>query len=98
MTKKVYSVDSTALQSVRQAIAEDHFARNGYILQEAKILGLEQEGNVLFVEADDAFFEEHGKELKIEGVVLLKGPDADKAIEAIEKSQGDVASGIALFD
>ena len=98
MTKKVYSIESAAIQSVRQVLAGDHFARNGYILQEAKILGLEQEGNVLFVKADDAFFEEHGKELEIEGVVLLDGADASKAVEAIEKGQQNVATGIALFD
>jgi len=98
MTKKVYKVAGEAVQQVRQVLAADHFARNGYILQDAKSLGIESDGNVLFVEAEPSFFEEHEKELLIEGVVLIEGEESDKAVEAIEKSQENVASGIALFD
>lgn len=95
---KIYKVNKEANGKVQGFISKDAFARNGYIYREGKTLGIEGDEYYLYIEGEESFFKEQDESLSIEGVQEMDGDDFEKVKEAIEKEQGDVASGISLFD
>ncbi|MBN3037708.1 MAG: hypothetical protein JW834_04665 [Candidatus Diapherotrites archaeon] len=98
MAVKIYKVLGSAQHKVRAVIATDPFARIEYKFQDAKTMGINVDAYFLYVNASDEFFEEHSKELEIEGVEEVSGQEFDNVKNAFEAEEAGVAAGIALFD
>ncbi len=97
MTVKIYKIESSKVSSVRQAVAADHWARNGYTLRSGKGMSIDVDDYFLYVKADDSFFVEHEAEVLVEGVSVVEGNEFDSVSKAFEAEENSVASGIALF-
>ncbi|MCK4327056.1 MAG: hypothetical protein KAW41_01115 [Candidatus Diapherotrites archaeon] len=97
MTVKIYKVDSVKVTVIRQAVAADHWARNGYTLRAGRGLGFDIDQYFLYVDAPDEFFEAHEAEVLVDGVSRVEGNEFDNVSKAIKSEEDSVASGIALF-
>lgn len=98
MAVRIYKVKSAKVPSVRQALASDDWARNGYTLRAAKGMGFNIPEYFLYVNATDEFFNNHEKEVLIEGVTVVEGNEYDNVKKAFVAEEDNVANGIALFD
>ena len=107
---RTYKVSAQALKDTKKVleapenkddqgkIQVNHFARNGYTLQNASSLGLEGGDYYLYIDADEDFWNQNQEKLKIEGVTQLEGEEHEKVKQAFEKGKEDVAAGIgAIF-
>lgn len=75
----------------------NEFKRNGYILREAKTLGIDKKVAYLFISAPDDFFERNEKILIDAGAKILTGKDYDEIKKKIEENENEVASGIGFI-
>ncbi|MCD6522296.1 MAG: hypothetical protein J7K68_00980 [Candidatus Diapherotrites archaeon] len=94
---KIYEIQPTSYQKIVQVTRQDHFARNGYTLRDAKALGIDRDVYYLYIKAPEEFFKEHEKEILIEGVKPLESVEYENVKRVIEAEEENVASGIALF-
>jgi len=101
---KIYKIPSDKIKEVKKVIenpdvAANKWARNGYILRDAKILGFEENASYLYVKAIDDFFKENEEQVtSIEGVEEIKGQEYEKVKEKIDEEQSGAATGIgAIF-
>jgi hypothetical protein len=97
MAVRIYRIRPEKVTAIRQAIAADHWARNGYTLRAARGLGIGIDDYFLYVKADNGFFSKYEKEILIDGTEEAKGAEYDNVKRAIESEEDSVASGIALF-
>lgn len=98
MTVRIFRISPAKIGGIRQVVALDHWARNGYTLQAAKTIGINIDDYVLYVDGPDAFFASHLKEVLIEGVTEVKGNEFDNIKKAFAGAEDSTASGIAMFD
>ena len=107
---RVYKISAQALKDAKKVLEApetkddqgqmqiNHFARNGYTLQNAASLGLDGEEYYLYIDADEQFWTQNQDKLKIEGVNQLEGEEYEKTKQSFEKGKEDVAAGIgAIF-
>ena len=101
---KIYKIPNEKLQEAKKVlenpdVAANNWARNGYSLRDAKILGFQENCNYLYVKALEEFFQKNEAQITgIEGVEETKGEEYEKVKNKIEEEQNSTASGIgAIF-
>ena len=72
----------------------NEFKKQGYLLRDAKALGIKSEGSFLYISASDDFFERNEKILLDIGVRVLKGKELEDVKVKIEGAEEEAASGI----
>lgn len=97
MAVRIYKIEPAKVAAIRQALAADHWARNGYTLRSGKGMGFDISEYFLYVDAPDKFFGQHEGEVLIEGVTAVEGNEYDNVKNAFNAEEDNVASGIALF-
>ncbi len=98
MVVKIYKFEKSDYAKLQKVTAQDHFARNGYIIREGKILGITDEDvYYLYVDGPEEFFKNHESEITEAGGKPVEGPEYEAAKDAIEKEENNVATGLALF-
>ncbi len=101
---KIYKIPNEKLQEAKKVlenpdVTTNNWARNGYTLRDAKIIGFDENCNYLYVKAIEEFFQQNEKQItSIEGVAILEGEEFEKVKNKIEEEQDSTASGIgAIF-
>lgn len=98
---KIYSVKPEAFAAVTKVLEDplkDAFRRNGYILREARSLGLGEKGYYLHINGPEEFFREHEKEIMVPGVAMTKGKEFEDVRRKIEEEESSAAAGVgAIF-
>jgi len=76
----------------------NEFKRQGYILRDAKALGLEKSCSYLYIEANEDFFSRNEKILLGAGIKTLEGEEFEKVKEKIKAGEEAAAESIgAVF-
>lgn len=75
----------------------NEWKKNGYILREAKVLGIDKKVFYLYVSASDDFFERNEKNIVELGAKLLIGNDYENIKTKIEESEAGAAQGLGLI-
>lgn len=76
----------------------NEFKKQGFLLRDAKALGLEKACTYLQIDADAGFFERNEKQLIDAGAIELKGDDYEKVKAVIAAGEEAAAESIgALF-
>lgn len=76
----------------------NEFKRQGYLLRDAKSLGLEKACSYLYIDASEDFFERNEKTLLDAGARELKGEELEKVKEKIKAGEEAAAKSIgAIF-
>ncbi len=89
MVEKVYFIDEEAYQEIDKTLKENpyeegSFARQGYVVRDAKSLLNKGKGYYLYIDAPEEFFEKNEEKiLSIEGVEEVK--DRNKVKEIIDR-------------
>lgn len=101
---KIYKIPSDKVQEVKKIlenpdVKENNWARNGYTLRDAKILGFEENVSYLYVKGLDEFFEQNEKQItEIENIIIIEGEEFEKVKTKIDEESDSTASGIgAIF-
>ncbi len=94
---RVYRFQKGEYSKLQALVSRDHFARNGYTVQEGKTLGSDFDGYYLYIKATREFFDAHEKEILEAGGEKVSGPEYDLVKDAIEKQEENVAAGLSLF-
>ena len=101
---KIYKIPNEKLQEAKKVlenpdVTTNNWARNGYTLRDAKIIGFDENCNYLYVKAIEEFFQKNEEQITgIEGVTALEGEEFEKVKNKIEEEQDSTASGIgAIF-
>ena len=90
---KVYEISKDKVEDVKALLEapekekENPFKRQGYLLRDARALGLEGERFYLYIKADEAFFEKNEKVLIDAGAKLLEGEELEKIKGLIEEAE-----------
>lgn len=75
----------------------NEWKKNGYILREAKSLGIDKKVFYLYVDASEYFFERNEKDIIELGAKLLTGNDYENIKNKIEESEAGAAQGLGLI-
>lgn len=75
----------------------NEFKRNGYILREAKALGIDKKVSYLYINAPEDFFERNEKILVDLGAKILKDKEYEDIKIKIEESEAGAAGGLGLI-
>ena len=101
---KIYKIPNEKLQEAKKVIENsdvttNKWARNGYTLRDAKILGFQENCNYLYIKALEEFFQKNETQItNIEGITETEGEEFEKVKTKIEEEQDSTASGIgAIF-
>lgn len=98
MVVRIYKFEKSGYGKLQAVTKQDHFARNGYIIREGKVLGVSDEDvYYLYVDGPEEFFQAHEKEILDAGGKPVEGSEYEQVKEAIEKEENNVATGLALF-
>ena len=77
--------------------AEDSFAKAGYKLKEAKVLGVGEEGYYLYLDASEEFLQKAREKLK-DVSEELEGEDKEKVVKAVQEEEEAASAGFgSLF-
>ncbi len=75
----------------------NEFKKQGYILREAKALGIEKKVFFLEISAEEDFFKRNEKLLLDTGAKVLNTSDSDDIIRKISDMESNASSGIGLI-
>lgn len=111
----IYKIESSALGEAKKILEEtegmketepgkeecvrNEFARNGYILRDAKSMGIEKDCSYLYIKGLDEFFAKNEERLtKLEGLEKISGEEYDQVKNKIEAEAGGAEEGVgAVF-
>lgn len=100
----IYRIPSEKIRDAKAVLENpdvvvNRWARNGYILRDAKILGLDKNCYYVYAEGPEEFFKEHEKEItSIEGIEKISGAEFDEVKQKIDDEQNNALSGVgAIF-
>ena len=84
----------------KQEYVKNEFARNGYILRDAKSMGIDRNCSYLYIDGPDEFFAKNEEKLtKIEGLEKTSGEEYEEIKNKIEAEAGGAEQGVgAVFD
>ena len=100
---KIYKIPSDKVRDAKKIlenpdVVTNKWARNGYNLRDAKILGFEENAQYLFVEGPEDFFAECEKQItEIEGITIIEGEEFDKVKAKIDEEEAGKMAGIGSF-
>nr|AAZ32125.1 hypothetical protein [uncultured euryarchaeote Alv-FOS5] len=98
MVVRIYKFEKVDYSKLQKTVGQDHFARNGYIVRDGKVLGVSNDdAYYLYVDAPDEFFKTHESEITEAGGKLVEGPEYESVKSKIEEEENNVATGLALF-
>jgi hypothetical protein len=75
----------------------NEFKRNGYILREAKALGIDKRVSYLYIDSSDDFFKRNEKILIDNGAKLMHGHEFEEVKSKIQSSEETSAQGLGLL-
>ena len=75
----------------------NEFKRNGYILREAKILGIDKKVSYLYIEASEMFFRDNEKLLIEKGAKILEGSEYEQVKAKIQEAENAASAGIGFL-
>ncbi|MEM4153112.1 MAG: hypothetical protein QXK80_03295 [Candidatus Pacearchaeota archaeon] len=75
----------------------NEWKKNGYILRDAKALGINKKVSFLYVSASEDFFERNEKNIIDLGAKPLSGEDYENVKNKIEESEEEVAEGLGFI-
>ncbi len=85
----------SAMEKAR-AWKANEWKKNGYILREAKALGIYKKVNYLYVSAPEDFFERNEKQIIELGAKTLEGKEFDDVKNKIEEAELGASEGIGF--
>ncbi len=75
----------------------NEFKKQGFILREAKALGIEKKAFYLQIEADESFFKRNEPAILEAGAKILNTSDADNIIKKINDMESNASTGIGFI-
>jgi len=75
----------------------NEFKKQGFLLREAKALGIEKKAFYLQISGDESFFQRNEKMLLDAGAKALNTKEADDIIKKINDMESNASSGIGLI-
>jgi hypothetical protein len=75
----------------------NEFKKQGYLLREAKALGIDKKCSYLYIEAGSDFFEKHEKSLIDAGANEVARDDFEEIKQKIEKAEHKASEGIGFL-
>ncbi|MGB9707933.1 MAG: hypothetical protein ACPLXC_01225 [Candidatus Pacearchaeota archaeon] len=75
----------------------NEWKKNGYILREAKAIGIDKKVSFLYVSAPEDFFERNEKQIVDLGANELKGEEFEKVKTKIEEAEQGASEGIGFI-
>lgn len=75
----------------------NEFKKNGYILREAKILGINKKVSYLYISGDDGFFHRNEKILIDLGAKKLEGKEFEDVKKKIDSLEQGASEGIGFI-
>jgi len=75
----------------------NEWKKNGYVLREAKALGIEKKASFLYVSAPDDFFERNEKQIIELGAKVLEGKEFEEIKAKIEEAEQGASEGIGFI-
>ncbi len=75
----------------------NEFKKQGFILREAKALGIEKKVFYLQISGEDSFFQENEKLLLDAGAKVLNTKESDNIINKINDMESNASSGIGFI-
>lgn len=100
---KLFAIPSEKIRDAKKIlenpdVVTNKWARNGYNLRDAKILGFERDCSYLYVEGPEEFFKENEKQItEIEGVKTIDGNEFDEVKAKIDEEEAGKIAGIGSF-
>ncbi len=74
----------------------NEFKKQGYILREAKSLGVDKKASYLYIKAPEDFFQRNEQFLLDAGAKEVKGKDYEKILVTIEEQEAGASEGIGF--
>lgn len=75
----------------------NEFKRQGYILRDAKALGMDKKCNYLYIDADADFFERNEKTFLDAGAKILENTEHEKIKKKIEELESGASTGVGFI-
>jgi len=75
----------------------NEFKKQGYLLREGKVLGIDKKVSYLYIEASPDFFKKHEKSLLDAGAVAISKDDFEKVKQKIESAEQEASEGIGFL-
>ncbi len=75
----------------------NEFRKQGYILREAKAIGMSEDTPFLYIKGDEGFFKRNEKTLIDAGAKRIEGKKFEKVKDSIEKQEEEAASGVGFI-
>ena len=75
----------------------NEFRKQGYILREAKAIGMSEDNSFLYIKGDENFFKRNEKTLIDSGAKKIEGKKFEEVKENIEKQEEKAASGVGFI-
>lgn len=75
----------------------NEFKRNGYILREAKILGIDKKVSYLYIEASEMFFRDNEKLLIDKGAKVLEGSEYEQVKGKIQEAENAASASVGFL-
>ena len=95
---RIYKFDKKDYGKLKALVSKDQFARNGYTIRDAKIIGVPDfDGYYLYIPGDKEFFDAHGKEITDAGGKVVESSEYELVKDEIEKEEKNVGEGLSLF-
>ena len=94
----VYTYAMESSKEMQKMLDEEFWKRLGPTVRECKAMGLEKEGNCIYIKAKDELAEEARKLLAETEAKELKGEEAEKLLKAFQDEAEAAEAGIgAMF-
>ena len=100
----IYRIPSEKIRDAKAVlensdVVTNMWARNGYLLRDAKILGINKNCSYIYAEGPEEFFQKHENELtSIEGIEKVSGEEFNEVKQKIDDEQNNALSGVgAIF-
>jgi hypothetical protein len=75
----------------------NEFKKNGYILRDAKTLGIDKKCSYLYISGDDDFFGRNEKILIENGTKLMSGKESEEIQKKIDDLENQASSGLGFI-
>lgn len=93
-----YYYDMAGNAAMKKLLDEDFFKRLGPVVREAKLLGFDKDGFIMYIKARDDLVEEAKKLLKDSPAKAMEGEEAETAIKTFREEAEAAEAGIgAMF-
>ncbi len=92
-----YYYDMAGNATMKKVLEQEFFKRLGPIVREARSVGFDKDGFLLYIKARDDLVEEAQKLLKDTPAKLLEGDEAEAVINAFREEQESAEAGMGTL-